>query len=88
MCQRLRHGLLEWTWDTSDAISGDDGHRIAEAIRTGNSIVVGDGSYKEETGQIAGEYRFTIDISRGDTCHPQLDITRDCNIPRALADND
>ena len=71
-----------------DVISGDDGNIIADSIRTGNANVVGDGSYKEETVQIAGEYRFTIDISQGDTCHPQIDITVDCNIPRTLADND
>ena len=61
--QRLKHGPPEWTWATSDEISGDDGQRIAETIWTGNAIVAGNGSYKDETGQIAGAYRFTIGIS-------------------------
>ena len=85
--QRLMHGPPEWTWATSDEISRDDGHIIADAIRAGNAIVDGDVLYKEEIYQIAGAYRFTIDISQGEPCHLQLDITGDCNIPRTLTDN-
>ena len=68
--QRLRHGPPEQTWATSYAINKYDGHRITEAIRTGDAILAGDSSYKEETGQIAGAYGFTTDVYRDDPCHP------------------
>ena len=71
-----------------DATNGDDRHIISESIQTGDGIVADDGSYKEETGQIAGFYCFMTEVSQGNPCYPQLGITGDCNIPGNLADND